>query len=118
MVGWQPIRGRRRGLEGNVVIAEDILRIAQAMPDYDIERELGRGGMGVVFLGRHRRLRRGAAIKELPPSISVEDEVRERFVTGAQTLAGLAHPHIVPIFDYVERAGECLIVMQELPGGS
>lgn len=103
---------------GNVVIAEDILRIAQAMPDYDIERELGRGGMGVVFLGRHRRLLRGAAIKELPPSISVEDEVRERFVTEAQTLAGLAHPHIVPIFDYVERDGECLIVMQELPGGS
>ena len=101
-----------------MVIAEDILRIAQAMPDYDIERELGRGGMGVVFLGRHRRLRRGAAIKELPPSISVEDEVRERFVTEAQTLAGLAHPHIVPIFDYVERDGECLIVMQELPGGS
>ncbi|MCO8126705.1 serine/threonine protein kinase [Acidimicrobiia bacterium EGI L10123] len=101
-----------------MVIAEDILRIAQAMPDYDIERELGRGGMGVVFLGRHRRLRRGAAIKELPPSIAVEDEVRERFVTEAQTLAGLAHPHIVPIFDYVERDGECLIVMQELPGGS
>lgn len=101
-----------------MVIAEDILRIAQAMPDYDIERELGRGGMGVVFLGRHRRLLRGAAIKELPPSISVEDEVRERFVTEAQTLAGLAHPHIVPIFDYVERDGECLIVMQELPGGS
>jgi tRNA A-37 threonylcarbamoyl transferase component Bud32 len=107
-----------RGRAGNVVIAEDILRIAQAMPDYDIERELGRGGMGVVFLGRHRRLLRGAAIKELPPSISVEDEVRERFVTEAQTLAGLAHPHIVPIFDYVERDGECLIVMQELPGGS
>lgn len=101
-----------------MVIAEDILRIAQAMPDYDIERELGRGGMGVVFLGRHRRLLRGAAIKELPPSIAVEDEVRERFVTEAQTLAGLAHPHIVPIFDYVERDGECLIVMQELPGGS
>ena len=100
------------------MIAEDMLRIAQAMPDYDIERELGRGGMGVVFLGRHRRLLRGAAIKELPPTIAVEDEVRERFATEAQTLAGLAHPHIVPIFDYVERDGECLIVMQELPGGS
>jgi len=100
------------------VIVEDILRIGQAMPDYDIERELGRGGMGIVFLGRHRRLLRGAAIKELPPTIAAEEEVRGRFTTEAQTLAGLEHPHIVPIFDYVERDGECLIVMQELPGGS
>jgi tRNA A-37 threonylcarbamoyl transferase component Bud32 len=101
-----------------VVIAEETLRIAQVMPDYDIERELGRGGMGIVFLGRHKRLRRGAAIKELPPSFAAEPEVQERFAVEAQTLAGLAHPHIVPIFDYVERDGLCLIVMQELPGGS
>ena len=101
-----------------MVATEDILRIAGAIPDYDVERELGRGGMGIVFFGRHRRLLRGAAIKELPPSISVEEQVRERFATEAQTLAGLAHPHIVPIFDYVERDGECLIVMEELPGGS
>ncbi|HEU5084053.1 MAG TPA: serine/threonine-protein kinase [Acidimicrobiales bacterium] len=101
-----------------MAIAEDILRIGQAMPDYDIERELGRGGMGIVFLGRHRRLLRGAAIKELPPTIAAEQEVRARFTTEAQTLAGLEHPHIVPIFDYVERDGLCLIVMQELPGGS
>lgn len=100
------------------MILEDISRIAEAMPDYDIERELGRGGMGIVFLGRHRRLLRGAAIKELPPTIAADTDVRDRFVTEAQTLAGLAHPHIVPIFDYVERSGECLIVMQELPGGS
>ena len=101
-----------------MVIAEETLRIAQAMPDYDIERELGRGGMGIVFLGRHKRLRRGAAIKELPPNFASEPEVMERFEIEAQTLAGLAHPHIVPIFDYVERDGLCLIVMQELPGGS
>ena len=101
-----------------MVIAEETLRIAQAMPDYDIERELGRGGMGIVFLGRHKRLQRGAAIKELPPSFAGEPEVQERFAVEARTLAGLAHPHIVPIFDYVERDGLCLIVMQELPGGS
>ena len=101
-----------------MVIAEETLRIAQVMPDYDIERELGRGGMGIVFLGRHKRLRRGAAIKELPPNFASEPEVLERFAVEAQTLAGLAHPHIVPIFDYVERDGLCLIVMQELPGGS
>ncbi len=96
----------------------DSTRIAEAMPDYDVERELGRGGMGVVYLGRHRRLDRGVAIKELPPTFAADPEVRERFSTEARTLAGLSHPHIVPIFDYVEREGLCLIVMEQLPGGT
>lgn len=94
------------------------MRIAEAMPDYEVQRELGRGGMGVVFLGRHKRLDRGVAIKELPPSFASEPEVRERFSTEARTLATLSHPHIVPIFDYVERDGLCLIVMEQLPGGT
>ncbi|MET0904088.1 MAG: serine/threonine-protein kinase [Acidimicrobiales bacterium] len=96
----------------------DIGRIAEAIPDYDVQREIGRGGMGVVYLGRHRRLDRGVAIKELPPSFAAEPEVRDRFSTEARTLAGLSHPHIVPIFDYVEREGLCLIVMEQLPGGT
>ncbi len=96
----------------------DSTRIAEAMPDYDVERELGRGGMGVVYLGRHRRLDRGVAIKELPPTFAADPEVRDRFSTEARTLAGLSHPHIVPIFDYVEREGLCLIVMEQLPGGT
>ena len=78
--------------------------IEAALPDYAIERELGRGGMGVVFLGSHTRLGRRVAIKELPPSFAADPEVRRRFSTEARTLASLAHPHIVPIYDYVERA--------------
>jgi hypothetical protein len=74
--------------------------------------------MGVVFLGRHTRLGRMVAIKELPPSFSADPEVRARFSTEARTLASLSHPHIVPIYDYVEREGLCLIVMEQLPGGT
>jgi serine/threonine-protein kinase len=92
--------------------------ITAALPDYEVERELGRGGMGVVFLGRHQRLGRRVAIKELPSSFAADPNVRERFSTEARTLATLAHPHIVPIYDYVERDGLCLIVMEELPGGT
>jgi len=58
------------------------------------------------------------AIKELPPSFAADPEVRERFSTEARTLATLSHPHIVPIYDYVERDRLCLIVMEELPGGT
>jgi hypothetical protein len=105
-------------MSGDGAVISDSARIAEAIPDYDVERELGRGGMGVVYLGRHRRLDRGVAIKELPPSFAAEAEVRERFSTEARTLAGLSHPHIVPIFDYVEREGLCLIVMEQLPGGT
>src|SRR5262249_1389671 len=88
------------------------------LPEYIVDREIGRGGMGVVFQGRHRRLDRPVAIKELPPSFAADPSVRARFSTEARTLASLAHPHIVPIYDYVEREGLCLIVMEELPGGT
>jgi len=96
----------------------DTSDLEAALPDYQIERELGHGGMGVVFLGRHARLGRMVAIKELPPSFAADPEVRERFSTEARTLATLSHPHIVPIYDYVERDRLCLIVMEELPGGT
>lgn len=92
--------------------------ITAALPDYVVERELGQGGMGVVFLGRHARLGRMVAIKELPPAFAADADVRERFSTEARTLATLSHPHIVPIYDYVERDGLCLIVMEQLPGGT
>jgi len=92
--------------------------VRAALPDYAVEREIGHGGMGVVFLGRHTRLGRMVAIKELPPSFSADPEVRQRFSTEARTLASLSHPHIVPIYDYVEREGLCLIVMEQLPGGT
>jgi serine/threonine-protein kinase len=97
---------------------DDVVRIAMALPEYMVEREVGRGGMGVVFVGRQRRLDRAVAIKELPPAIAVDEDVRERFSTEARTLASLSHPHIVPIFDYVERENLCLIVMEQLPGGT
>jgi serine/threonine-protein kinase len=92
--------------------------ITTALPDYAVEREIGKGGMGLVFLGRHVRLGRLVAIKELPPTFAADARVRERFSTEARTLATLSHPHIVPIYDYVEREGLCLIVMEELPGGT
>ncbi len=99
-------------------MTEDTSRIALAIPDYEIEREAGRGGMGVVFLAKHRRLDRGVAVKELPPGFASDPDVRVRFSAEARTLATLSHPHIVPIFDYVEREGLCLIVMEQLSGGT
>jgi len=64
---------------------------------YSLERELGRGGMGVVYLARDVRLDRRVAIKLLPPEYAAQPTIRERFLREARTAARLSHPHIVPI---------------------
>ena len=89
-----------------------------ALPDYEITHELGRGAMGIVYLGRHRALDRTVAIKELPPSFAIDSEVRERFLTEARVVAALDHPHIVVIHDFVDRDGHLALVMEHLPNGT
>jgi serine/threonine protein kinase len=71
--------------------------------EYSLVRELGRGGMGIVYLARDVQLDRDVAIKVLPSDLSNADS-RERFLREARTAAGLSHPHIVPI----HRVGEVL----------
>jgi serine/threonine-protein kinase len=70
--------------------------------EYSLQRELGRGGMGIVYLARDVQLDRDVAIKVLPPDLARSAEARERFLREARTAAGLSHPHIVPI----HRVGE------------
>ncbi len=72
---------------------------------YSLERELGRGGMGVVYLAREVRLDRPVAIKLLPPSKATDPRLRERFLREARTAAKLSHPNVIPIFA-VEEIGE------------
>src|SRR5215470_11504443 len=64
---------------------------------YSIVRELGRGGLGIVFLARDVALDRPVAIKLLSPLLAINAEQRGRFVREARTAAGLSHPNIVPI---------------------
>jgi serine/threonine-protein kinase len=65
---------------------------------YSLERELGRGGMGAVFLARDVRLDRPVAIKFLRADLAADPEARSRFLHEARTAARLAHPHIIPIY--------------------
>ena len=89
-----------------------------ALPEYEVTKELGRGAMGIVYLGRHRALDRLVAIKELPSSFAVDTAVRERFLTEARVVAALDHPHVVVIHDFVERDGTLALVMEHLPNGT
>lgn len=73
---------------------------------YSLERELGRGGMGIVYLARELRLARPVAVKVLPRMLAMSrPELRERFVREAQMAAQLSHPNIVPIH-HVDDTGE------------
>ena len=92
--------------------------LAKALPAYDIGDQLGRGGMGVVVSGQHRQLGRRVAIKQLPEAVASDPEVRHRFTAEARVLASLDHPHVVPVYDFVESDGLCLLVMELLPGGT
>ena len=78
--------------------------VAQVLSaNYELESEVGRGGMGIVYCARDRRLKREIAIKVLPPELSFRADIRQRFLREAETAAQLNHPNIVPIYTVEER---------------
>ena len=85
---------------------------------YEVESEVGRGGMSVVYRARDIRLNRTVAIKVLPPELAYDPAIRTRFTREAQTSAQLSHAHIVPIYDVGEREGIAYFVMTLVTGGN
>ena len=85
---------------------------------YELERELGRGGMGIVFLAHDLKLRRRVAIKTLLPHLVTDERIRERFIREARTAAALSHPGIVPIHRADEVDGQVFFVMGLVEGES
>ncbi len=83
---------------------------------YSIDRELGRGGMGVVYLAREVHLDRLVAIKLLPPELALRPALRDRFLREAQLAAKLSHPHIIPIHSVNETDGFVYFVMSFVDG--
>ncbi|MEJ7811747.1 MAG: serine/threonine-protein kinase [Gemmatimonadaceae bacterium] len=92
--------------------------IAAIGHQYELESEIGRGGMAVVYRARDIRLNRAVAIKVLPPELAHDPAIRTRFTREAQTSAHLAHAHIVPIYDVGEREGIAYFVMALITGGN
>jgi serine/threonine-protein kinase len=87
---------------------------------YRLEREIGRGAMGVVYLGRDMAINRLVAIKAIPLASEFSDaelhEARVRFFREAETAGRLNHPNIVTIYDVGEEAGLAYIAMEYLQG--
>ena len=83
---------------------------------YAIERELGKGGMGAVYLARDLRLHRPVALKVLPPEFATQVALRERFLLETRTAASFSHPNIVPVYA-VEEAEDFLAYAMGLVEG-
>ncbi len=88
----------------------------QIFAGYTILRELGAGGMGIVYLAQHPRLPRHDALKVLPAALTVNDEYRQRFNREADIAATLWHPHIVEVHDRGELEGRLWISMDYVDG--
>src|ERR1041384_7642351 len=95
-------------------------RLSQALgSSYTLDREIGRGGMGVVYHARDERLKRAVAVKVLPPELAFREEIRMRFLREAETAARLSPPHIVPIHSVGEgHEGLVYFVMAYVDGES
>jgi serine/threonine-protein kinase len=93
--------------------------IRQQLGDrYAIERELGRGGMGAVYLARDLRLDRPVALKVLPAELAGDSSLRERFLRETRTAASFSHPNIVPVHAVEDRDGVLAFAMGYVEGES
>ncbi|CAN5329191.1 hypothetical protein BH11PSE14_BH11PSE14_12150 [soil metagenome] len=90
----------------------------QDAPGYEFIRELGRGGMAVVYLATQLSLKRPVALKLLDRNVVGYDELASRFMNEAHTLAGLRHPNIVTVYDVVDSPSGDFISMEYLDRGS
>jgi serine/threonine-protein kinase len=94
-----------------------LLALPEALAgEFALERELGRGAMGVVFLARDIVLDRPVALKVLPPDFAATADVRTRFLREARTAAQLSHPNIVPVHRADERGGFAFFAMGLVDG--
>lgn len=88
----------------------------QAVTHYLVEKELGRGAMGVVYLGYDTKLGRPVAIKSLPADLAEDLERRQRFEDEARTLAAINHPNIASIYGLEQQDGSTYLVLEFVEG--
>jgi serine/threonine protein kinase len=84
---------------------------------YQIEKELGRGGMAIVYRARDINLGRIVALKILAPQLASDDSFRQRFIQESRAAAAVDHPHIIPVFEAGKADGELFIAMRYVSTG-
>lgn len=90
--------------------------MGRQLRNYEVQGEVGRGGMAVVYRAVHTELDRTVAIKELQSSFRSDEEMVERFKREAKAVASLVHPNIVQIYDFWWNKNGCYLVMEYIDG--
>lgn len=85
---------------------------------YEIQSEIGRGGMAAVYLAHDPNFRRNVAVKLVAGNLEHNTDFRERFEREAQLIARIEHPAIVPVYDFGEHNGQLYLVMRYIQGGT
>ncbi len=88
------------------------------IPGYEIQHEIGRGGMATVYLATQESLNRNVALKVLSPGLSTDESLAQRFLKEGRILAQLSHPNIITIFDIAKHDNDYYFAMEFLSGGS
>jgi tRNA A-37 threonylcarbamoyl transferase component Bud32 len=96
----------------------DTLSAAVAIPGYEVQGELGRGGMGVVYKARQVRANRIVALKMILTGVHAAEAERRRFLAEAEAVARVQHPNIVQIHEVGEHDGHPYFSLEFCPGGS
>lgn len=118
MVFGGSLAGSKSGKEGTVMI--DSAAMKPTLGRYEIVKELGRGAMGVVYLGKDPKINRTVAIKTMMFDDEVDEkalkELKERFFREAESAGNLSHPNIIRIFDAGEDQDMAYIAMELMEG--
>src|SRR5690349_21710139 len=93
-----------------------VLEPGMTFAGYQIETQLGRGGMAIVYLAWDPNLERKVALKILTETLSDDESFQQRFVRESRMAAGLGHPNVVPVFNAGEADGVLYIAMQYIEG--
>ncbi len=90
--------------------------LGRKLLNYRIEKLLGQGGMGEVYLGVHTEIERKVAIKVISPHLARDERIRERFRREALILSRLNHPNIVQLYDFWDRPEGLFLIMEYVDG--
>ncbi len=100
-------------------VSREIFFVGKVIDDrYEVLKLVGKGGMGMVYLAKDKRLKKNVAIKTLPPSLLEDKTFKERLVREAVTLGQIEHPNICNVYDIVVKNDYAYIVMQYIEGES